>query len=223
MPITARRHIRKMRGGAQSHLLEASDGRFYIVKFQNNPQHRRILVNERVSAVLLKYLQISSADASVIEVTEEFLQTNPGVSIELGASKTPVSTGWQFGSLYPGDPARLAVYDFVPDTLLHKVRNRDDFLGALVFDKWLSNADGRQAVFFRARVREWVCLQRTGMEFYRFACPRSLLAQAGLRRRNFARAIRAVARARDPFPRGCSGPGVQADSTGMAGGRRRPV
>jgi len=156
MPITARRHVRKMRGGAQSHLIEASDGRFYIVKFQNNPQHRRILVNELVSAVFLKYLQISSADAAVIEVTEEFLRENPGVTIELGASKIAVSTGWQFGSLYPGDPARVAVYDFVPDTLLDKVRNREDFLGALVFDKWVSNADGRQAVFFRARVREWV-------------------------------------------------------------------
>jgi len=158
MPITARRHIRKMRGGAQSHLIEASDGRFYVVKFQNNPQHRRILVNELVSSVFLKYLQISSADAAVIEVGEEFLRENPGVSIELGSSKIPVSTGWQFGSLYPGDPARVAVYDFVPDALLHKVRNLEDFLGALVFDKWASNSDGRQAVFFRARVREWVPL-----------------------------------------------------------------
>lgn len=156
MPITARRHVRKMRGGAQSHLIEASDGRFYIVKFQNNPQHRRILVNELVSSVFLKYLQISSAEAAVIEVTEEFLRDNPAVCIELGANKIPASAGWQFGSRYPGDPARVAVYDFVPDTLLDKVRNREDFLGALVFDKWTSNADGRQAVFFRARVREWV-------------------------------------------------------------------
>jgi hypothetical protein len=50
----------------------------------------------------------------------------------------------------------MAVYDFVPDTLLHQVRNLSDFLGVLVFDKWVSNADGRQAVFFRARVREWL-------------------------------------------------------------------
>ena len=156
MPLTARRHIRKMRGGAQAHLLEASDGQFYIVKFQNNPQHRRILVNELVASVFLKYLQISSADAAVIEVSEEFLRENPGVTIELGAQRHPVAAGRQFGSLYPGDPARIAVYDFVPDTLLHKVRNLSDFLGALVFDKWVSNADGRQAVFFRARVREWV-------------------------------------------------------------------
>ena len=25
-----------------------------------------------------------------------------------------------------------------------------------MFDKWVSNADGRQAVFFRARVNEWL-------------------------------------------------------------------
>ena len=40
-----------MRGGAQSHLIEADDGRFYIVKFQNNPQHRRILVNEWIAGL----------------------------------------------------------------------------------------------------------------------------------------------------------------------------
>jgi hypothetical protein len=156
MPLTARRHIRKMRGGAQSHLVEADDGQFYIVKFQNNPQHRRILVNELVASVFLKYLQLSSAEAALIHVGEEFLRANPDVSIELGASRVPAATGWQFGSRYPGDPSRVAVYDFVPDTLLHKVRNLSDFLGALVFDKWVSNADGRQAVFFRARVREWL-------------------------------------------------------------------
>src|SRR5579872_1074541 len=156
MHLTARRHIRKMRGGAQAHLLEASDGQFYIVKFQNNPQHRRILVNELVTSVFLKYLQISSADAAVIDVSEDFLRENPEVTMELGASRKPVTPGRQFGSMYPGDPARMAVYDFVPDTLLHRVRNLPDFLGALVFDKWVSNADGRQAVFFRARVRDWV-------------------------------------------------------------------
>jgi len=156
MPLTAHRHIRKMRGGAQSHLLEADDGQFYIVKFQNNPQHRRILVNELVASVFMKYLQISTAEAALIRVNDEFLQQNPDVCIELGARRVPAAAGWQFGSRYPGDPARVAVYDFMPDTLLHKVRNLSDFLGALVFDKWVSNADGRQAVFFRARVREWL-------------------------------------------------------------------
>src|ERR1700682_1605458 len=44
--LRALEQIRRMRGGAQSHLMRCDDGYYYVVKFQNNPQHRRILVNE---------------------------------------------------------------------------------------------------------------------------------------------------------------------------------
>ncbi len=155
MPIKARRLIRKMRGGAQSHLIEAEDGHFYVVKFRDNPQHRRILVNELISHVLLRYLQVAVPDWALVEVTAEFLSENPQTGIELGTRRIPASTGVHFGSKYPGDPARLAVYDFLPDVLLREAGNLSDFLGALVFDKWVANADSRQAVFFRARLREW--------------------------------------------------------------------
>ena len=33
----------------------------------------------------------------------------------------------------------MAVYDFVPDTLLGGVSNLTDFLAVLVFDKWMAN------------------------------------------------------------------------------------
>lgn len=155
MPLTARRLVRKMRGGAQSHLLEADDGNFYIVKFQNNPQHRRILVNELVSAVFLKYLQISAAPGGLIRITPEFLAANPEIYIHLGAQRIPVAPGWHFGSRHPGNPEVLAVYDFVPDALLGGISNLSDFLAVMVFDKWMGNADGRQCVFFRAQVEDW--------------------------------------------------------------------
>jgi HipA-like protein len=155
MPIMARRLIRKMRGGAQSHLIEAEDGHFYVVKFRDNPQHRRILVNELISHVLLRYLQIAVPDWALVEFTPEFLSQNPQAGIELGAHRIPASAGVHFGSKYPGDPARVAVYDFLPDVLLRETGNLSDFLGALVFDKWVANADSRQSVFFRARLREW--------------------------------------------------------------------
>jgi hypothetical protein len=155
MPLTACRHIRKMRGGAQSHLLEADDGNFYIVKFQNNPQHRRILVNELVSAVFLKYLQISSPQVEFIRITPEFLARSPEVYIHLGTQRIPVQPGWHFGSRHPGNPDMLAIYDFIPDALLSGVSNLPEFLAILVFDKWMANADGRQCIFFRAQVEEW--------------------------------------------------------------------
>lgn len=153
MPLTARRFVRKMRGGAQSHLLEADDGHHYIVKFQNNPQHRRILVNELVASVLLDYLQISAPEIALIEVREEFLRGNPEIGMSLGTRRVPVQPGWHFGSRYPGDPCRTAVYDFIPDALLQQVVNAAEFLGVFVFDKWAANADGRQSIFYRAMVR----------------------------------------------------------------------
>jgi hypothetical protein len=35
MPTEAVQHVRRMRGGAQAHLMRARDGHFYVVKFQN--------------------------------------------------------------------------------------------------------------------------------------------------------------------------------------------
>lgn len=154
MPVTARRLIRKMRGGAQAHLMEASDGHAYVVKFHNNPQHRRILVNEWIAAEFLHYLGISTPEVAMVEVTEEYLARDAETYLQLGRERRAVAPGWHFGSRFPGDPARTVVYDFLPDALLDKVENLADFRAVLAFDKWMGNADSRQAIFFRARVLE---------------------------------------------------------------------
>lgn len=156
MPVHARRYIRKLRGGAQAHLLEADDGRYYVVKFRNNPQHRRILVNEWIAGTMLRYLGLSCPDIRVVQLDAAFIESNPEVYIQLGGSHVAVEIGWHFGSQYPGDPATVMVYDFVPDTLLEKVANLNEFAGVLAFDKWAGNADARQAIFLRARLREYV-------------------------------------------------------------------
>ncbi len=155
MPVDALRLVRKMRGGAQAHLLECSDGNAYVTKFLNNPQHRRILANEWVSSAFLKYLGLSTPEAAVVNVTPEFLEANPEVFIQAGKERVAVTPGWHFGSRYPGEVTRTVVYDFLPDALLPKVANVGEFVGMLAFDKWMGNADSRQAIFFRARVSEW--------------------------------------------------------------------
>jgi hypothetical protein len=154
MPVQASRLIRKMRGGAQAHLVEASDRHFYVVKFHNNPQHRRILVNEWVASTFLHYLGIAAPEVAMVEVTDSFLEQNPDVYLQLGRQRLAVPAGWHFGSRFPGDPARTVVYDYLPDTLLDKVENLPDFRAVLAFDKWIANADARQAIFFRARVQD---------------------------------------------------------------------
>jgi hypothetical protein len=156
MPVDARRLIRKMRGGAQAHLIEATDGNFYVVKFRNNPQHRRILVNEWIGSAFLSYLGVATPEPAIVRVSREFLRVNPEVHIQLGSRHDPVEPGWHFGSRFPGDPGIHVVYDFLPDTLLAQVENIPDFCGALAFDKWAGNADSRQAIFFRARLKQWL-------------------------------------------------------------------
>jgi hypothetical protein len=153
-PICATRLIRKMRGGAQAHLLECDDGHFYVVKFRNNPQHRRILINEWIGSVFLNHLHISTPPAAIINLSSAFLEATPDIYIQMGSRHLAVESGWHFGSRYPGDPAKVMVYDFLPDTLLDKVVNAGDFLGVLAFDKWMSNADARQSIFFRARLQQ---------------------------------------------------------------------
>ena len=52
MALTAVEHMRRMRGGAQSHLMRCNDERYYVVKFRNNPQGPRILANEMLASHL---------------------------------------------------------------------------------------------------------------------------------------------------------------------------
>ena len=143
--------IRRMRGGAQSHLMRCSDENYYVVKFQNNPQHRRVLVNELLGTRLASRLGLPTAPVSVVEVGAELIRLTPELCIELPRSRTPCAAGLQFGSRYPGDPRQLTLHDFLPDEKLREVENLHDFAGMLVFDKWTCNTNGRQTLFFEAR------------------------------------------------------------------------
>ena len=67
--ISAVQHIRPLRGGAQSHLLRASDGNCYVTKFQNNPQHIRVLANEMFATRLGLRLGLPMPQVEVIEVS----------------------------------------------------------------------------------------------------------------------------------------------------------
>lgn len=148
--VEARSCVRKMRGGAQSHLLRADDGHSYVVKFRNNPQHRRILVNELIASTVLQHLGVWSPATTMVRITPGFRAAHPGVNLQFPTARVPIEDGLHFGSRYPGDPSHATVYDFLPDPLLRNVLNLEDFLAVLVVDKWMGNADSRQCIFCRA-------------------------------------------------------------------------
>lgn len=151
-----------MRGGSQAHLIE-TDNRQYVVKFRNNPQHRRILVNEWIAAGIFSSIGISTPSISKVVVQEDFLTQTPEVYISLGFKRIIPDTGIHFGSQYVS--TENAVHDFLPDDLLPKVVNPEDFLASLVVDKWIGNTDMRQAVFLREDCSYRACMIDHGFAF----------------------------------------------------------
>ena len=152
--ISAIQHLRPLRGGAQAHLLRASDGACYVTKFQNNPQHIRVLANEMVATNLGLALGLPMPRVEVIEVSNWLIEHTEGLRIELGGAKIPCRSGKQLGSLYVGCESPGMSFDYLPRELLEKVINIEDFARVLVLDKWTCNSDGRQAIFSKARRRQ---------------------------------------------------------------------
>ena len=151
--ISAVQHLRSLRGGAQSHLLRASDDACYVTKFQNNPQHIRVLANEILATKLGLALGLPMPRVEVIEVSDWLIENTEDLRIDLGGVKIPCRSGKQLGSLYVGCESPGMTFDYLPRELLQRVVNVGDFARVLVLDKWTCNSDGRQGVFCRKTLR----------------------------------------------------------------------
>lgn len=146
--LEAAQHIRRMRGGSQAHLLRASDGNYYVTKFQNNPQELRVLANEYIATRLGIALGLPMPEVAVIQVSDWLINRTSELHIETGGNSQPCSSGFQLGSRYAINPETDQLFDYLPESL--PVRNLHDFARVLVLDKWTGNADGRQVVFTKA-------------------------------------------------------------------------
>ena len=151
--ISVIQHLRPLRGGAQAHLLKASDGFCYVTKFQNNPQHIRVLANEMLATNLGLALGLPMPRVEVIEVSDSLIEYAEDLRIQLGGAKVPCRSGKQLGSLYVGSESPGMTFDYLPRELLERVLNIEDFPRVLVLDKWTCNSDGRQAIFCRKTLR----------------------------------------------------------------------
>lgn len=149
MAVLATQAIRRMRGGAQSHLMLASDGHPYVVKFQNNPQHIRVLANELLATRLADAIGLSVPACEVVEVTEWLIQNSKELNLDLGQNQELCRAGLQFGSRLIGGLIPGQVVDYLPENRLAEVKNLEEFAGMLVIDKWTCNSNGRQAVFYK--------------------------------------------------------------------------
>ena len=151
--ISAVQYVRRLRGGSQSQLLRASDGLYYVTKFQNNPQHVCVLANEMLATRLGALLGLPVPRVASIEVSGWLIEHTDELRMDIAGLRTAFKAGLQLGSIYVADPIEGQLFDYLPEGLLQQVTNIEDFARVIVLDKWTCNADGRQAVFSRQAKR----------------------------------------------------------------------
>lgn len=136
-----------MRGGAQSHLVRCSDGHSYVVKFANNPQHRRVLANEWLAGRLAQAIGLPVPSVAMVQVGSVLVEKSPGLKIRVGKQLIACANGLQFGSRVPTSSPCAPIYDQLSRPALSRVENLSDFVGMLLFDQWTCNCDMRQVIF----------------------------------------------------------------------------
>ena len=146
--------------------MRCADGFYYVVKFQNNPQHTRVLVNDWLGTRLAEMIGLPVPVAAIVDVDSWLLEHTPDLRIELCGRRTMFTAG---------PVVRLALRHLAArrSGLRLPARGHDvdasaisrDFAGVLALDKWTCNANGRQAAFWkRSRERKLTCqLHRSGL------------------------------------------------------------
>jgi hypothetical protein len=113
-----------MRGGAQSQLMLGADGNLWVVKFQNNPQHLRVLANELIATRIAEAVGLSVPKTDVIEVSDWLIANSAELVVDKGRGvRERCAGGLQFGSRFVGGLMPGQVVDYLPEPQMDEVRN----------------------------------------------------------------------------------------------------
>ncbi|MCX6010314.1 MAG: hypothetical protein NTW48_09880 [Chloroflexi bacterium] len=120
-------------GNSKPVVFETTDGKRWLVKYKNNPQGLRILVNEWVASNLAKLLGLTTPDCSLVILDEELLEIE---SIVVPGTTTKIQAGLSFGSNYieraNNNPTRYQ---------MEHLDNAHTIPGIIVMDTWIDNPD----------------------------------------------------------------------------------
>jgi hypothetical protein len=148
-PASLTRFFRKMRGGSQAILAEASDGLVYVVKFQNNLQGPNVLLNESIGLQLYKACGLPSSDWKPLVVSDQFIDRNPASWMFQNEEPVRPESGLAFGSRFIGGTG-VQLWEILPGSWFQRIQKPSDFWRAWLIDACLGHADNRQVVF-----QEW--------------------------------------------------------------------
>jgi hypothetical protein len=145
-------HVRNLRGGSQSVLVQASDGFHYVAKFSNNLQGPNLPFNESMGSELFKSCGLTGPKWRPLLVTDRFIDQNPDCWPQTPAGRLRPSAGLCFGSRFLGG-AGIRLLEILPGSSFRRVHNRTNFWLAWLVDICAVHTDNRQAVFVERQDR----------------------------------------------------------------------
>jgi hypothetical protein len=140
------RFIRKLRGGSQSILAQASDGLFYVVKFTNNPQGVNLAFNESIGSELYQACGLAIPAWKPLLLTEGFIDKNQECWIQTPEGHLRPDSGLCFASRFLGGDG-IHLLEILPGNSFKRVRNHESFWMAWLVDICAQHSDNRQAIF----------------------------------------------------------------------------
>ena len=147
--LEAAHFFRKLRGGSQPILVQASDKCFYVVKLLTNPQGPNLLFNEGAGSELFRACQLPVPFWKPILLTKSFLERNPGCWPHLHTGAGPPPGGICFASSFFGTGDQR-ILDILPQSRHGRITDRSNFWIAWILDVCADHADNRQALFSEA-------------------------------------------------------------------------
>jgi hypothetical protein len=145
--LSANKYIRKMKGGSQSNLVRANDGKHYVVKMADNPDGPNVLANEHMGSLIARAVGLPVAEAKGILLSDSFIDNHPDLWFELQSGKRRPEKGLHFGSLLVGQTSGAErPTEYISPSRVNLITNREAFLGMYLLDVWANHQDNRQAI-----------------------------------------------------------------------------
>ncbi|WP_134704983.1 HipA family kinase [Ammoniphilus sp. YIM 78166] len=126
------RFVKSLTGKSRPQLILFSDGFEYVVKFKNNRQGTRVLVNEFVVGHLAQLVDLPIIPFKIAVIPEDFIRENKKLQ------QRQFEPGHQFASLYL-DNCRGLSEEFSPSK--SEIANVRQLMNLIAFDHWVSNTD----------------------------------------------------------------------------------
>lgn len=129
----------------------ADDGQCYYVKSLTATD---CLATKVLGSRIARFCQVAGVETAQVIFNDQFVR-NAHAQCKTQEEREALKAGVHFGSLYPADPEKTAMYDLLPAQFAANIRNRQDFAIMRTIDTWIGNPVPGHTIFVRQPERDF--------------------------------------------------------------------